>query len=127
MLASGFLSHRGESQSSFAIDLSSKRVQQARQLLEGVRRGGSPAALLGYRIERLLHEAELDAFVQPFRTLAPLDADGGTRNVCHGAMLLDPWRNRATNPRFRQAVSSGTRDAHVIDCVFTRWTTRWTH
>ena len=120
MLASGFLSHRGSSQSSFAIDLSSKRVQQARQLLEGVRRGGSPAALLGYRIERLLHESELDAFVQPFRTLAPLDADGGTRNVCHGATLLDLWRNRDADPRFRQAVSSATGDAQAIDRVFTQ-------
>ena len=118
MLASGFLSHRGQSQSSFAVDLSSKRVQQARQLLEGVRRGGSPAALLGYRIERLLHEAELDAFVQPFRTLAPLDADGGTRNVCHGATLLDLWRNQHTNPRFHQAVASATGDTHALDHVF---------
>ncbi len=118
MLASGFLSHRAGAASSFNIDLSSRRVQRARRLLEGVRRGGSPAALLGYRIERLLHEAELDAFIQPFRTLAPLDVDGGTRNVCHGAALLDLWRTRASDPRFRQLVPPSATAAQAIDQVF---------
>jgi hypothetical protein len=116
ILASGYLSHRASSGSSFAIDLSSKRVQRARQLLEGVRRGGTPAALLGYRIERRLHEFELDAFIQPFRTLAPLDADGGSRNVCHGVTLLALWRNRDADPRFRQVVPAD--DAQAIDRVF---------
>jgi hypothetical protein len=120
ILASGFLSHRQDAATSFAIDLSSKRVQKARQLLEGVRRGGSAPALLGYRIERLLHEAELDSFVQPFRTLAPLDVDGGQRNVCHGAALLDLWRNRASDPRFRQVVPATITAAQAIDQLFTR-------
>jgi hypothetical protein len=118
ILASGYLSHRASSGSSFAIDLSSKRVQRARQLLEGVRRGGTPAALLGYRIERRLHEFELDVFIQPFRTLAPLDADGGARNVCHGVTLLELWRNRDADPRFRQVVPADATAAQAIDRVF---------
>ncbi|MGH9373448.1 MAG: hypothetical protein ACRD15_18150, partial [Vicinamibacterales bacterium] len=97
ILASGFLSHRAESAETFAIDLPSKRLHQARYLLQGVQRGGSLAALLGYRIERRLHELELDTFVSPFRRLSPLDVDGGTRNVCHGVQLLDRWRNRASD------------------------------
>ena len=39
---------------SFNIDLSSARVRNALWLIEGVRRGQLPAALLGYRFERIL-------------------------------------------------------------------------
>lgn len=123
LLASGFLSHRADAAIAFAIDLSSKRVQPARQLLDGVRRGGNPAALLGYRLERLLHESALDAFVQPLRALAPLvtdSADAASRNVCHGATLLNLWRQRDTNPRFRQVVPASAPAAQGVDRVFAR-------
>jgi hypothetical protein len=118
MLASGFLSHRAESSATFAIDLSSKRIHQARYLLQGVQRGASPAALLGYRIERRLHELELDSFIQPFRTLAPLDVDGGSRNVCHGIHLLERWRARATDLEFQQVVPPSSTAAQAIDQLF---------
>ncbi|MEI9927567.1 MAG: hypothetical protein WDN44_07485 [Sphingomonas sp.] len=39
-----------------AVDLSSERVRLAEQVLEGVRNGQSLGALLGYRLERLLHD-----------------------------------------------------------------------
>ena len=40
----------------FAIDLSSRRVREASRLLEGVRQGQPLGALLGYRVERRLHD-----------------------------------------------------------------------
>ncbi len=59
------------------LDLSSTRMRDALSLLEGMRRGQSLGALLGYRLERRLHERsggglELDRFIYVLRTLAPL-------------------------------------------------------
>jgi hypothetical protein len=58
----------------FAIDLSSRRVRDAKWLLDGVRQGQPLGALLGYRFERRLHEIGRDPFIQPFRQIAPLAA-----------------------------------------------------
>ena len=76
ILRSGHLSHPGDDENAaagpFAVDLSSRRVRLAHSLLDGIRDGQPLAALLGYRFERELHERGLDAFVEPFRRLAPL-------------------------------------------------------
>jgi hypothetical protein len=60
--------------SPFAIDLSSRRVRDAKWLLDGVRQGQPLGALLGYRFERHLHDIGMDRFIQPFRQIAPLTA-----------------------------------------------------
>ncbi|HYI60042.1 MAG TPA: hypothetical protein VEX66_17875 [Microlunatus sp.] len=81
VLRSGRLSHRrGDAAEALDIDLSSTRVRDAVSLLDGVRRGQTLGALLGYRLERRLHErsgqgldpVELDRFIYVLRTLAPL-------------------------------------------------------
>lgn len=79
VLRSGRLTHRRGDPNSEAldIDLSSTRVRDATALLEGMRRGQTLGALLGYRLERRLHERsggalELDRFIYVLRTLAPL-------------------------------------------------------
>ncbi len=54
-----------------AIDLSSDRVRLALGLLDGVREGQPLGALLGYRTERMLHEAGAHTAVAPLRVLAP--------------------------------------------------------
>ncbi len=56
----------------FAIDLSSRRVREAARLLDGVRQGQPLGALLGYRLERRLHDLNLDIFIAPLRRIAPL-------------------------------------------------------
>ena len=61
-----------QAQGAFAIDLSSRRVRIAEQLLDGVRQGQPLSALLGYRFERRLHELKLDVYVERCRKLAPL-------------------------------------------------------
>ncbi|MEJ8850705.1 hypothetical protein [Variovorax rhizosphaerae] len=87
----------------FAIDLSSRRVREANQLLDGVRQGQPLGALLGYRFERGLHELSLDRFIAPLRDLAPLVAGKleaktkpleaiAANNVVDGLVLHSVWR-----------------------------------
>ena len=45
--------HSGSS--AFSIDLSSRRVRTALQVITGIRQGQPLGALLGYRLERTLH------------------------------------------------------------------------
>jgi hypothetical protein len=60
-----------------AVDLSSRRVRLALHLLDGVRAGQPLGALLGYRLERGLHEnhpgLSLDRYIAALRAIAPLD------------------------------------------------------
>ncbi|MFI0976333.1 hypothetical protein ACH4SP_04790 [Streptomyces sp. NPDC021093] len=62
----------------FAVDLSSARVRIALGLLDGLRQGQPLGALLGYRLERGLHdrheEAEIDRFITALRERFPLRA-----------------------------------------------------
>jgi hypothetical protein len=78
ILRSGRLTHRRGDPNSEAldIDISSTRTRDALSLLDGMRRGQSLGALLGYRLERRLHERsggaiELDRVNYVLRTLAP--------------------------------------------------------
>lgn len=71
----------------FAIDLTSRRVREAARLLDGVRQGQPLGALLGYRLERLLHDTvigngvRLDRFIAKLRSLAPLVARANESNT----------------------------------------------
>jgi hypothetical protein len=61
------------------VNLTSERVRVALGLLEGVRAGQSLGALLGYRLERGLHDrhafAEVDEFILDIRRAFPLSGD----------------------------------------------------
>ena len=78
VLRSGHLAHLGGPDAPLALDLSSRRVRLALALLDGVRAGQPLGALLGYRLERGLHEHHrelvLDRYIAALRALAPLDA-----------------------------------------------------
>ncbi|QGN31641.1 hypothetical protein [Microlunatus sp. Gsoil 973] len=90
-----------------SINLSSDRVRVALSLIDGVRAGNDLGALLGYRLERFLHEyyarpdtpqvVELDSAIFPLRraypTVAAVDPDAGavpepTRYVVDGLGLV---------------------------------------
>jgi hypothetical protein len=80
VLRSGYLAHATPSRpDAFAVDLSSRRVRAALDVIDGMRNGQSLGALLGYRLERGLHDrhavAEVDAFVFALRKAFPLVAD----------------------------------------------------
>ena len=64
-----------------AIDLSSERVRLAQAAIEGIRNGQSLGALLGYRLERALHDEPsvfLDELIYELRRAFPL---AGNRNL----------------------------------------------
>jgi hypothetical protein len=92
----------------FAIDISSRRVREASRLLEGVRQGQPLGALLGYRVERRLHDTfvdngrSMDRFIAPLRRVAPLVARSSglttaavdsiaANNVVDGLLLYRRW------------------------------------
>jgi hypothetical protein len=74
ILRSAYLSHNdsGDGSGGFGIDLTSARVRTAMQLVDGIRQGQQLGALLGYRIERRLHEHRLDRLLLTLRSIAPL-------------------------------------------------------
>lgn len=79
VLRAGYEAHKNQSDvyNRMAINLSSRRVRNAMQLVEGVRKGQDISALLGYRFERSLHDAfsksnvELNTLVLPARNVFP--------------------------------------------------------
>jgi hypothetical protein len=100
--------YRAHERQAFAIDLTSARVRDAMDLIEGIRQGQSLAALIGYRIERAMHEGNLDAFIFSLRVVAPLvqgrltDRDEpevsaqealAPSNVVDGIRLTEMWKN----------------------------------
>ena len=107
ILRSAYMTHNADKNGSgaFAIDLSSARVRNALDLMDGVREGQPLGALLGYRIERALHEKRLDRFTLTLRSLAPLvsrrmtdrteaagtqaQASVSANNVLDGLRLID--------------------------------------
>jgi hypothetical protein len=73
VLRSAYLTHRSTTQSPLQIDLSSDRVRLGLDLLDGIRQGQTLGALLGYRLERSMHDAGLEPFIETLRTIAPLN------------------------------------------------------
>ncbi|MFI9456988.1 hypothetical protein [Amycolatopsis sp. NPDC052450] len=78
VLRAGFLANgKQRVDSTFAVNLSSDRVRVAVSLLDGMRQGQSPGALLGYRFERGLHDRRigLDKIIAGLRLNFPLMAN----------------------------------------------------
>ncbi|HET7543089.1 MAG TPA: hypothetical protein VFK05_24620 [Polyangiaceae bacterium] len=110
VLRNGQLSFAAENPSAYAVDLSSSRVRAARELFEGVRNGQPVGALLGYKLERALHEGHpgvsgLDDLRFTLRKKFPLVANKSgldatdpaeaiaARNVVDGSYLLTAYKN----------------------------------
>src|SRR5499427_464136 len=122
----------------FAIDLSSRRVREASRLLEGVRQGQPLGALLGYRVERLLHETfvdngrSMDRFIKPLRRLAPLIARASAEttapvetiaanNVVDGLVLNRRWNEeRSTVIAALSTEGFGTSDLSTLTKILDR-------
>jgi G:T/U-mismatch repair DNA glycosylase len=68
-----FLAHEQEVESNpFTINLTSDRIQKSRFLLDGIRQGQELEALLGYQLERHLHELNLHEEIYALREAFPL-------------------------------------------------------
>jgi len=124
--------------SPFAIELSSRRVREASRLLDGVRQGQPLGALLGYRVERLLHETvvdggrTMDRFIAPLRRVAPLVARAAAtptgpvetiaaENVVDGLVLHRRWKEeRSAVIAEVTAAGLGTSDLATISSILDR-------
>jgi len=109
ILRNGNLCFKNENPAAYGIDLSSRRVRSGRWLFEGVRNGQPIGALLGYQLERGLHEGHpgvtgLDTLRFTLRGRFPLVAnkagddpavpaeDLAARNVVDGSLLLRAYK-----------------------------------
>jgi hypothetical protein len=109
VLRNGQMSFASSNPSAYGIDLSSQRVRAGRALFEGVQQGQPIGALLGYQLERALHEgypgvAGLDQLRFTLRKRFPLVANKSgqdptapaekiaARNVVDGSLLLRAFK-----------------------------------
>ena len=74
VLRSAYLTHKGAARSPLELNLSSSRVRLALHLLDGMRQGQPLGALLGYRLERTMHDSGLQTWIMTLRAIAPLNA-----------------------------------------------------
>jgi hypothetical protein len=94
ILGSGYLAHAPrDGRHPLAIDLSSQRVRTAEWLLDGVRNGQPLGALLGYRLERGLHERSRDRLIARLRQFAPLQTPATVEGVSDGTAEAIAARN----------------------------------
>jgi hypothetical protein len=100
ILRNGYLANANpDNPDTLAINLSSERVQKAMFVLEGMRSGQRLAALLGYQVERGLHDkhaiAEMDEYIYDLRRAFPLRGNriGKTRTARSTAITAVEARN----------------------------------
>ena len=92
VLHSGWAAHSHPQ--AFAVDLTSDRVRSAQLTLEALREGRNLEELLGYQLERALHDAQADDLIAPLRYKFPLPvADPALSNAAaaaadHGKRLV---------------------------------------
>ena len=138
VLRNAYLSHASPSAPTpFAVNLSSARMRAAMELIEGVRNGQPIAALLGYQLERGLHERhpgiELDTIIYVLRERFPLvsglltDAPPGTsvetieaRNVIHGLDLVETTASGAYPWSVAGLPAGGTSAALAVEAEIDR-------
>jgi hypothetical protein len=90
----------GGAQAPFAIGLTSSALRRALDLADGMRYGQQLGALLGYMLERGIHDAsgiggvEIDWVVYALRALYPLTVDGADNAVQTSAQrqVADGWK-----------------------------------
>ena len=75
LLRNAHLANGGGADDPFAISLTSERVRLARTVFDGVRAGRTVGAVLGYLVERDLHEHGLDKAVDNAREVSPLPGE----------------------------------------------------
>ncbi len=103
ILLNGYLS-RGGGGSPYAVNLGSARTRSALQIIDGTRQGEPLAALLGFRFERALHDADLDKLIAPLRSQFPLvagrtPAGAGAVESVAASTVVDGLALRAAKPQ----------------------------
>ena len=93
ILRAGYLAHSGGATRPFEVDLSSGKVRLAMHLLDGIRQGQPLGALLGYRLERTMHDLKLDPFIDVVRGIAPAQGATNDLDVVDGLALLQKFQD----------------------------------
>jgi hypothetical protein len=82
VLRNGYISHgKPDGNNVLAVNLSSERIRLALSVIEGIQGGQSLAALLGYHLERELHDRDdlkaksIDSYIYKLRKVFPLNAE----------------------------------------------------
>ena len=138
ILRNGYLTHAEETRrEAFTVNLSSGRVRNAMQFIEGLRAGQQLGALLGYQLERGLHEnhpgLELDTFIWLLRERFPFvsrrltDVPDGTaaevieaRNVIDGYDLIEHIRGKTYPFGIAALPAAGSAEASAVEAEFLR-------
>jgi hypothetical protein len=142
VLRNGYLANASpDTPGALAVNLSSERVRLALGALEGMRAGQSLGALLGYRLERGLHDrhavAEVDRFIYALRKAFPLHSDKlertrtdpdvpidqvDARNVVDGLQLVERVRStgNANYPFGLDLEPANSTEAGAIDAEVQR-------
>ncbi len=115
VLRSGYLAHAQdpkENAAPLAVNLSSARVRLAKWLLDGIRQGQALGDLLGYRLERQLHDQGLDRLIDDLRGAAATVATAlglpkPARTVADGLVLVENRGHPAVQAVL--ATATGTR------------------
>ncbi len=123
-LRSGRLSHRrGAAAEALDIDLSSTRTRDALAVLDGMRRGQTLGALLGYRLERRLHERSGSGPDRARSSTASSTCCGPSRR-CGSASSPSP-RRRPRRAWRRTTSSTGCCCWSVGRPARSTWRRRW--
>ncbi len=89
LLRNAHLAHGGTSDGAYAVNLTSARVRQAIRLFDGVRQGQSLGDLLGYDVERQVHDSQLDHLLDDLRRAAPPPRAEDGDDAARRRVLLD--------------------------------------
>jgi hypothetical protein len=121
VMRAAWADHGAHADGPFSVDLRSARVRDALALAEGMRQGQQLGALLGYLVERALHEAhrthrvEADWVVYPLRRAFPLRVASGEfpdASVADERLVVDGWalvqREAASPGAARAAIDADT-------------------
>ena len=101
VLRAAWAAHGGDPDNAtapFAVDLESRRLRRALELADGMRNGQHLGALLGYQLERHLHDVsgaglELDWVIYDLRAAFPLQVSTGEQVVSVSERwVVDGWR-----------------------------------
>ena len=114
ILRNGYISKKDDAKKSFTVNLSSQRVRQALDIIDGIRNGQSLGALLGYRLERGLHESFAPIFSIDFNRIGsgkiPLDEYIYIlRDVFHLDVVIDENQNASDDEKNVANVIDGVK------------------
>jgi hypothetical protein len=124
ILRSAALSDKNDKDSPFQINLSSERVKMAIWFVQGLQSGYTSAELLGYQVERKLHDKGLDKYLLDLRKTYPLSNQEGTEifknsRVIDGEKFLTGGKDKkAIKRKDRKAIEEIRSEVrHIRDAV----------